>query len=108
MWAANYHDNQINVGLFPSISRAPSRKFISPDNLANPDVLLTSARARVANVAGYVQQGLDLFGGRLHLEGGIRYDYFHFKVDDRVDPGGFGRAGGVARAAEIQSGADAE
>src|SRR5262247_207014 len=90
---ANYHDNQINVGLFPSINRAPSRKFISPENQANPDVLLTSARARVANVAGYVQQGLDLFGGRLHLEGGISYDHFHFKVDDRIDPTASGEQG---------------
>jgi len=94
---ANYHDNQINVGLFPSISRAPGRKFISPENQADPNVLLTSARARVANVAGYVQQGLDLFGGRLHLEGGIRYDYFHFKVDDRIDPAASG-AQGASRA----------
>jgi hypothetical protein len=90
---ANYHDNQINVGLFPSISRAPSRKFISPENQANPGILLTSARARLANVAGYVQQGLDLFGGRLHLEGGIRYDHFHFKVDDRIDPTASGEQG---------------
>jgi hypothetical protein len=94
---ANYHDNQINVGLFPSISRAPSRKFISPENLANPDVLLTSARARVSNVAGYVQQGLDLFHGHLHLEGGIRFDYFHFNVDDRIDPTASG-AQGASRA----------
>jgi outer membrane receptor protein involved in Fe transport len=92
---ANYHDNQINVGLFPSIARAPSRKFISPENLANPDILLTSARARVANVAGYVQQGIDLFSGRLHLEGGIRYDYFHFRVDDRIDPAAAGSQGGT-------------
>jgi outer membrane receptor protein involved in Fe transport len=91
---ANYHDNQIHVGLFPSIGRAPSRKSISPDNLANPDILLTSALARVANVAGYVQQGLDLFHGRLHLEGGIRYDYFHFKVDDLIDPTASGSQGG--------------
>ncbi len=90
---ANYHDNQINVGLFPSIGRTPNRKFISPENQANPDILLTSARARVANVAGYVQQGLDLFGGRLHLEGGIRYDHFHFKVDDRIDPSASGEQG---------------
>jgi outer membrane receptor protein involved in Fe transport len=94
---ANYHDNQINVGLFPSIGRAPSRKFISPENLANPDVLLTSARARVSNIAGYVQQGLDLFHGHLHLEGGIRFDYFHFNVDDRVDPMASG-AQGASRA----------
>jgi outer membrane receptor protein involved in Fe transport len=92
---ANYHDNQINVGLFPSIARAPSRKFISPENLANPDILLTSARARVANGAGYVQQGIDLFSGRLHLEGGLRYDYFHFRVDDRIDPAAAGAQGGA-------------
>ncbi len=83
---ANYHDNQINVSLFPSIGRAPNRKFISRENQDNPDILLTSAHARVANLAGYVQQGLGLFGGRLHLEGGIRYDYFHFRIDDRIDP----------------------
>jgi hypothetical protein len=87
---ANYHDNQISVGLFPSINRAPNRKFLSPENQANPDVLLTGAHARVSNVAGYVQQGLDLFGGHLHLEGGIRYDYFHFKVNDRIDPASSG------------------
>jgi hypothetical protein len=92
---ANYHDNQINVGLFPSLNRAPGRKSLSPENMANPDILLTSARARVANVAGYVQQGLDLFHGRLHLEGGIRYDYFHFKVDDRIDPTASGAQGGA-------------
>jgi outer membrane receptor protein involved in Fe transport len=94
---ANYHDNQINVGLFPSIDRSPNRKFISPENQTNPDVLLTSARARVANVAGYIQPGLYLFGGRLHLEGGIRYDYFHFKVDDRAGPTASG-AQGASRA----------
>jgi hypothetical protein len=90
---ANYHDNQINVGLFPSISRAPSRKFISPENMDNPDVLLTSARARVSNLAGYVQQGLDLFHGHVHIEGGIRFDYFNFNVDDRVDPTASGEQG---------------
>jgi TonB dependent receptor/TonB-dependent Receptor Plug Domain len=90
---ANYHDNQINVGLFPSIGRTPNRKFISAENQDNPDVLLTSAHARVANLAGYVQQGLDLFGGHLHLEGGIRYDYFHFNVDDRIDPTASGEQG---------------
>ena len=47
----------------------------------------------MANVAGYVQQGLDLFGGRLHLEGGISYDHFHFKVDDRIDPTASGEQG---------------
>ncbi|MDX2032994.1 MAG: TonB-dependent receptor [Blastocatellia bacterium] len=88
---ANYHDNQINVGLFPSINRAPGRKSLSAENSGNPDILLTSARARVRNLAGYLQQGLDLFGGRLHLEGGLRYDDFHFRVEDRIDEAGSGR-----------------
>jgi hypothetical protein len=95
---ANYHDNQINVGLFPSVGRTPGRKFLSQDNLDNPDILFTSARARVANVAGYIQQGLDLFNGHMHIEGGLRYDYFHFKVDDRIDP----RASGAQGASRAQ------
>ncbi|MBO0797607.1 MAG: TonB-dependent receptor, partial [Blastocatellia bacterium] len=90
---ANYHDNQINVGLYPSLDRSPDRKFISPENLANPEILLTSALARVSNVAGYVQQGLDLAGGHLHLEGGIRYDYFRFRVDDLINPAASGAQG---------------
>jgi hypothetical protein len=36
---------------------------------------------------------LDLFGGHRHLEGGIRYDHFHFKVNDRIDPAGSGEQG---------------
>lgn len=90
---ANYHDNQINVGLFPSVDRAPGRKFLSDENLANPAILLTSARAQVRNAAGYIQQGLDLLAGRIHLEGGLRFDQFHFRVEDRIDPAGSGRQG---------------
>ena len=90
---ANYHDNQINVGLFPSVDRAPGRKALSAENLANPEILLTSARARVRNAAGYIQQGLDLLAGRVHLEGGLRFDQFHFRVEDRIDPAGSGRQG---------------
>jgi outer membrane receptor protein involved in Fe transport len=70
---ANYHDNQINVGLNNSIDRAPTS-------------IATKANARVSNAAGYVQQGIDLFHGHVHVEGGLRYDYFRFRVDDRVDP----------------------
>jgi outer membrane receptor protein involved in Fe transport len=72
---ANFHDNQINVGLDNSVSRAP----IS---------IATKADARVTNSSGYVQQGLDLDQGRthLHIEAGVRFDYFRFKVDDRVSP----------------------
>ncbi|MDQ3061297.1 MAG: TonB-dependent receptor [Acidobacteriota bacterium] len=77
---ANFHFNQINVGLYPSIGRNPNRKFL-PENIDNPDVLLTSAQANVNNYAGYVQNGMDFFNGHLHVEAGLRWDYFSFDVD---------------------------
>lgn len=77
---ANYHDNHINVGLYPSIGRTPHRAIF------NPDALVTKANARVTNTAGYVQQGIDLLSGKLHVDGGLRYDYFRFAVRDRVPP----------------------
>ncbi|HJU55081.1 MAG TPA: TonB-dependent receptor [Pyrinomonadaceae bacterium] len=95
---------QTNVGLYPSIGRNPNRAEVSrlnladcpfndnpgqpglPDRFNSPCFLLTSANARVTNTAGYVQQALDLFGGHLHLEGGLRYDYFRFSVDDKIRP----------------------
>lgn len=70
---ANYHDNQINVGLDNSVRRSP----IS---------VVTKANARVTNTAGYVQQGIDLAHGHVHVETGLRFDHFRFKVDDKVDP----------------------
>ena len=77
---ANYHDNQINVGLYPTIGRTPNRAAF------NPAALLTSTNARVTNTAGYVQQSIDLLSGKLHLDGGLRYDYFRFDVRDRLQP----------------------
>ncbi len=76
----NFHANQINVGLFPSIGRIPNRTNF------NPDALITKTNAHVTNSAGYVQQSIFLFDGRLHLDGGLRYDYFRFDVQDRVQP----------------------
>jgi outer membrane receptor protein involved in Fe transport len=69
----NFHDNQINVGLNQTVRR-------------NPINIFTKAYAHVTNAAGYLQQAIDLFGGRLHLDGGLRYDYFRFDVEDRVNP----------------------
>ncbi len=77
---ANLHFNQINVGLYPSIGRNPNRKF-QPGNFDNPNVLLTSAQANVNNYAGYIQNGMDFFNGHLHIEAGLRWDYFSFDVD---------------------------
>lgn len=68
----NFHANQINVGLYRSTARAPFD-------------IDTDAHARVTNFAGYVQQSIDLLDGHLHLQGGLRYDYFRFTVEDKVD-----------------------
>lgn len=76
----NLHFNQINVGLYPSVDRSPDRKF-RPENIDNPDVLFTSAHAKVNNYAWYVQNGIDLFNGHLRVEAGLRYDYFSFDVN---------------------------
>ena len=78
---SNFHDNQIYVALFPRIGRTPIDATHYPPPL-NPT---TKAQARVTNAAGYLQQGLDLWHGYLHLDGGLRYDYFRFKVEDKSD-----------------------
>jgi len=72
--------NQINVGLYPSVSRNPNRKFLE-GNRENPDVLLTSAHARINNYAGYVQNETNFFSGHLRIEAGLRFDYFDFDVN---------------------------
>ncbi len=73
----NYHDNQINVGLYPRSGR-------------NPVGVTNRANARIANGAGYVQQNASLWHGRIQLGAGVRYDEFRFNVRDRVEPGNSG------------------
>ena len=70
---SNYHDNQINVGLL----HTEERQVIG---------VTTSALAHVSNVAGYAQQGVDFLQGRLHLDAGLRFDYFRFNVEDKLNP----------------------
>jgi hypothetical protein len=90
----NFHANQINVGLYPSIDRQPNRKFVTAENLASPDILLTSAQANVNNYAAYVQNSANFFNGHLRVETGLRVDAFTFDVDgyelrdERVDLNG--------------------
>ncbi len=84
---ANFHANQINVGLYPSINRAAGRTVF------NPAALVTSANAHITNAAGYVQQSIELLAGKLHLDGGLRYDYFRFDVRDRILPADSGVLG---------------
>lgn len=100
----NLHAFKTNVGLFPSAGRNPDRTAVTrsdlsdcpfddnpgqpglPDRFSSPCFLLTSAHARVTNSGIYAQQAVDLFEGRLHLEGGLRYDYFRFNVEDVIRP----------------------
>ena len=76
----NFDDNEVDVGLYPREGRIP---------------LGVTARSYlvIPNVAGYAQQGLDLLGSRLHLEGGIRWDYFRWSDEDRVNPAVSGAEG---------------
>jgi outer membrane receptor protein involved in Fe transport len=76
----NLHFNQINVGLYPTTSRNPNRKFL-PGNIDNANVLYTKADAKVNNYAGYVQNGVDFFDGHLRIETGLRFDTFTFDVN---------------------------
>jgi len=79
-FGSNFHDNQINVGLNQTEAR-------------HVQAVTTSAHAHVTNVAGYVQQGVDLLAGRLHFDAGLRFDYFRFDVDDHIDPAHSGLQG---------------
>ncbi len=69
----NFHDNQINVGLYPREGRVPTG-------------VTTRAHAHVTNGAGYAQETLSLLEGRLLVGGGLRYDEFRYGIRDEVDP----------------------
>jgi hypothetical protein len=73
----NFHDNQINVGLFQQMDRVPFATTLG-------------ANAHVTNGAGYAQESVSGFSGRLTLSGGMRFDEFRFAVTDRVHPSGTG------------------
>ena len=69
---SNFHGNQIRVGL----NQTEARRV---------QAVTTSAHALVTNVAGYVQQGVDLLSQKLHFDAGLRFDYFRFDVEDHLD-----------------------
>ena len=83
----NFHANQINVDLSPSIGGSPNRKF-RPENInfrdengdGIDDVLQTLAHANVNNYSAYIQNGIDFFHGHVHVEAGLRLDTFTFDV----------------------------
>ena len=86
---SNLHSNQIYVALYPRLGRVPLDDRSDPPPV-NPT---TKANADVTNVAGYVQQAVDIWHSHLHLEGGLRFDYFRFDVDDRINPSSSGSQG---------------
>ncbi len=69
----NFHANQINVGLYPRIGR-------------DPIGVTTAANANVTNGAGYVQENMSFFAGKLLATAGLRFDAFRFDVRDRLNP----------------------
>lgn len=69
----NVHASQINVGLYPRVGRTPLG-------------VTTRANAQVTNGAGYLQNAMTFWRGKLQVSGGLRYDLFHFDVRDRVSP----------------------
>jgi hypothetical protein len=46
----------------------------------------TRANAHVTNGAGYIQESVNLFAGKLLLGAGLGYEVFRFDVKDRVEP----------------------
>ncbi|HKR10619.1 MAG TPA: carboxypeptidase-like regulatory domain-containing protein, partial [Pyrinomonadaceae bacterium] len=101
----NVHASQIQLGLFPSFERNPNRLALNQAaGIDNPGVLQTNAQANITNFAGYAQEAIDLLHGRLHLEGGLRWDYFRFNVRNGSNetPAARDVFGGVQRAARFQ------
>ncbi len=79
-FGGNFHASQINVDLTPTFNGNINRKFL-PGSIDNVDVTLTRAHANVNNYAGYAQNGIDLVGGHVHIEAGLRFDTFTFDVN---------------------------
>jgi outer membrane receptor protein involved in Fe transport len=69
----NFHDNQINVGLYPREGRSPIG-------------VSTRAHAHVTNEAGYAQESLSLLRAKLLLSVGLRFDEFRYGILDEIDP----------------------
>ena len=71
----NLHDNKIKVGTY---NTADHRIF----------AINSSNHVRVTNAAGYLQEGIALWGDRLYAEAGLRLDSFRFQTSSLVDPTG--------------------
>ena len=70
---ANFHDNEIDVGLYPRDGRTPAG-------------VTTRSFLHVTNEAGYAQETVSFLQGKLIAGAGLRYDDFRFAVDDVITP----------------------
>lgn len=69
----NVMSSQIKLGLYQQKERVP---FFTT----------TLGHVNVTDIGQYVQQEMDFFGNRLHVNLALRYDYFRFKVEDKIVP----------------------
>jgi hypothetical protein len=73
MAGGNFHDNQINVGLYPREGSVPTG-------------VTTRGYAHVTNIAGYAHESLSFFTNRLLIGAGVRFDEFRYGLKDKIDP----------------------
>jgi len=71
----------VGGGVLATQNLVDLRQSVNRDPLS----LFTSARANVLNGSGYVQENLNLAGGRVQLSGGLRWDVFRYAVNDLID-----------------------
>jgi hypothetical protein len=71
----------VGGGLLATQNLVDLRQSVNREPLS----LFTSARANVLNGSGYVQENLNLAGGRVQLGGGLRWDVFRYAVNDLID-----------------------
>lgn len=64
----------------------------------DPIATATAADASVTSGGGYVQEQVDVLGGRVELTGGLRWDVFRYSIQDRLEP----EFSGVETAAKLQ------
>ena len=76
----NIMDSQIKLGLYHQENRVA---FLTS----------TLAHVRITNIGQYIQQEMDFIHGRLHIDLGLRFDYFQFTVADMILPSASGSKG---------------
>lgn len=72
----------IGGGVYATQNLVDMRQRVERD----PVSLVIGARANVLNGSGYIQENLNLAGGRLQVGGGLRWDVFRYGIDDLVEP----------------------